>query len=100
MIKAICAAEKEAGHARFLAEQISQGAIDEAHRIGKETIASTLARAEAEIAHLKRASDKKATTGAKELASSTANRMAALRARGERRLDMAAQFIVERIVNV
>jgi hypothetical protein len=73
--------------------------IDEAENAGKAKVASTIARAESEIAHLIRASDQKATEQAKELASKTANRQATLRARAERRLD-DAELIIERIVSV
>ena len=99
MLKAICAVEEDAREARLLVEQKAQDAINEAHKEGKDTIASTLERAESEITHLIRASDHKAMGDAMELASSTANRLATLRARAERRLDAAARLIVERIVN-
>jgi len=99
MIKIIYAAEEDARQAKAQVVQNARDALDETHRNGAKTLAMTLARAEAEIAHLIRASDQKATEDAKELASTTANRMATMRARAERRLDAAAQMIVERIVN-
>jgi len=100
MIEAICEAEKDAFLACCIMQQKAQETIDEAHKAGKETVSSTLKRAESEIAHLIRASDQKATKEAEELASSTANRLATMRARAERRLDSAAQLILERIVSV
>jgi len=99
-IRIICAAEEEARQAIFAAREGAQEAVEEAHRAGKETVASTIARVEAEIAHLTRTMDHKATEEALELASTTANRQATLHARAERRLDAAAALIVERIVNV
>ena len=99
-IELICAAEEDARLTKQLAEQSAQDMTDEAVRAGMEKVASTLARAETEIAHLTRVSDQKATRDALELASTTANRLATQRARAERRLDTGAQLIVERIVNL
>jgi len=99
MLSVVCAAEKESQDARKHAEQKVQDAISESKKAGEEAVASTLARAESEIAHLLRASDIKATEGARDLASTTANRVATQRARAERRLELAAQYIIERIVN-
>ena len=97
MISMICAAEEEALIAKLRAELQAKEDLEEAHTAGKSDVAKTLARADAEITHLIRVSDQKATEEAKELASSTANRLATLRARAERRLDDAAQYIFERI---
>jgi len=97
MINLIFAAEEDSRQARIFAQQNAQELIDEADRSGREKVASTLARAEAEIAHMTRLSDQKATQYAMELASTTANRKATLHARAERRLDSASQYIVERI---
>jgi len=99
MLQTICAAEEGALQAKLRARKSAEEAVEEAHRVGKGDVAATLARAEAEIAHLTRASNQKAMEEAKELASTTANRLATLQARAERRLDDAAQLIVERIVN-
>jgi len=98
MIAAVCQAEEDARRAILLTERRAQVAIDEARIAGAETVEATLARADSEIACLMRASDQKATEEARELASSTANRLATMRARAERRLDSAARQIVERIV--
>ena len=99
MINQICAAEEDSRQLRATAQQSAQDAINGEESAGREKVASTLARAETEIAHLTRMSDQKATQHAMELASSTANRLATLRARAERRLNSAAQLIFERIVN-
>jgi V/A-type H+-transporting ATPase subunit G/H len=99
-IKLICEAEDDAQQARELAQQKAWDLVNETERAGKDTVASTIARAETEIAHLIRVSNQKAMQQAKELASSTANREATQRARAERRLEHAAQLIVERIVNI
>ena len=96
----IKAAEDEARTAIIIAQQQAQKKIEETKSAGEETVAATLARAESEIAHLIRVSDQKATTEAMELASTTANKEATLRARAERRFDSVAQQIVERIVSV
>ena len=100
MIELICVAEEEARLTKQLAEQNAQDLMDKAERVGMEKVASTLARAESEIAHLIRVADQKATSEALELASTTANRLATQRARAERRLEIGAELIVERIVNL
>ena len=100
LIKLIQAVEAENGEIKQLVEQKANTAITEAKRTGKAAVEEAIARAEAEISHLRHVSDKKAMEDAMELASSTANRLAALRARAERRLDAAARTIYERIVSV
>jgi V/A-type H+-transporting ATPase subunit G/H len=99
-LKAICTAEEESQQEILLAQEKADEEVGEADHAGKKAIASTIDRAESEIAHLIRTSDQKATEQAKELASKTANRKATQRARAERRLDDAASLIVERIVKV
>jgi len=98
-IKNINDAEETARQAKLLAQRNAQEAIEDAISAGKEAIASTLTRAEAEIAHMRRLTDQKAQEQALELASTTANRRAAMLARAERLLDGASQMIVERIMN-
>ena len=100
MVQTILTAENEAHQIKLLVLQKSQEALDAAEKTGEAGLASTLERAENEIAHLNKISDKKAMTEAAELASTTANRLAALRVRAEKRLDAVARHIVERIVNV
>ena len=99
-IKLICAAEEEARRDKIEARLKAVEMIEDTERTCKETVSSTLKRAESELAHLIRAADHKATEHAVELASKTANRQAALRARAERRLGDAARLIIERIVKV
>ena len=96
----IIAVEDEARKAKFQAEQDAQSAIEDEIRAGEKAVAATLARAESEIAGLKRTADQNAARQALELASTTANRQATLRARAERRLDSAAILVIERIWNV
>jgi len=99
-LKMIRAEEEDALLAVSTAQQLAAEQIEEEHRAGEEAVAATLVRAQTEISHLIKALDQKATTEAKELASTTANRQAALRARAERRLDAASKLIFERIMNV
>ena len=99
-LKTIGAAEEEARLSLLLAQENAQAAIDIAQKTGNENVALALARAKAEIIHLTHTIDQKATEEATELASTTANRQATIRARAERRLEAAAMLIVERIVNV
>ena len=98
-IIAICSAEEEAERGAQLAQRNAREMIENAQKEGKDTVASTVARAESEIAHLMHAIHRKATEEAMELASTTANRQATLHVRAERRLDATAALIVERIVN-
>jgi len=97
-MKVIIAAEEEAQRIIQIAQRKAKQSIDDEHEAGSETVSLTVARAESEIAHMTRVMDHKATEEAMELASTTANRQAALFARADRRLDDAAAFIVERIV--
>ena len=99
-IKSISAAEDEARLAKSQAIQRAQDAIVETEKNGKESVGAMIKRAETEVAQLIRSADKQAEQQAVELASTTANRQATLRARAEGRLDKAARFIVERIVGV
>jgi len=95
----ICGIEEKSQKDVILAEKIAQEAINETHKTGSEVVSATLERAEFEIAHLMRVSDQKATEEAMKLAGSTANKLATMRARADRRLEAAAGLIVERIVN-
>ena len=97
-IKIILASEEAARVAESEAQEKAQQALDETESAGKQAIAATLVRAESEVAHLLRLTDQKATDEARALASTTANRQAAQRARAERLLDTAAQLVFERIV--
>jgi len=100
LIKGILATEYEANQVKLLVLKKSQESIEQATKEGSEAIADVLKRAESDINQLRRASDKKAMESATELASSTANRLATMRARAENRLDLVAQRIFERIVSI
>jgi len=97
LITLICSVERDALESKRLAEKQAADIIAEAHRMGLSGVDATLARADSEIAHLIRASDQKATEDAAKLASTTANRIATLRARAERRLSDVATMIFDRI---
>ena len=99
-IRSICAAEEAARITLDSEREKARAAIMQAKEDGERAIARTLARSESEIAHMIRTSDNMVTEDARELASKTANRQAMIRARAERRLDAAAQLIVERIVKI
>jgi len=99
-LKYILAAEYEANQVKLIVLNKSKETIEKATADGERSLAATTARANAEIEQLKLASDRKVMESAAELASSTANRLATMRARAEKRLDTVAQRIFERIVNV
>ena len=98
-LKQVITAEEDAYIEKLEIEKKAQLAIDETIKSGEESIAATLARAEVESIHFQRAADQKATDEARDKASRTANRQAMLRAKAERLLDTATNYIYERIVN-
>ena len=98
-LKQVIKTEVEAEEKKQEMQKKVQFAIDETIKAGEETIAATLARAEVEVTHLFQATGQKATDEARILASQTANRQATQRARAERLLSRAADFIYERIVS-
>ena len=97
LINEVCLVERDALEAIGLAERQAADMVAEAHLAGRDGVDATLARAASEIAHLIRASDHKATEEAAKLASATANRLATLRARAERRLEGTAELILQYI---
>ena len=99
-LKYVLAAEFEASQVKSIVSSKSEYTIKKAQMDGENTVAMTVARAKREIEQLKMASDRKAMEAATELASSTANRLATMRARAEKRLDTVAQRIFDRIVSV
>ena len=99
-IKYILAAEYEANQIKLIVLNKSKETIEQTTAEGEKSVVDSLARAEAEIEQLRKTSDKKAMDAAVELASSTANRLATMRARADRRLDTVAQRIFERMVSV
>ena len=98
-LKIIVAAEEVARQSELETQEKVQQALEATEFTGKEAITATLLNAENEVVHLIRLTDQKATDEAKALASKTANRQAAQRARAERLLEKAAEHILERIVN-
>ena len=66
---------------------------------GRTALAEAEKKAAAELAELRSKSDEKAKEDARQLASDTENRKAAMRARADARLEKAAALIVERVVN-
>ena len=99
-MKYILTAEYEANQIKLIVLNKSQESIEKAKADGENTVATSIQRAQTEIDHLRQVSDKKATQSAAELASSTANKLATMRARAEKRLDTVAQRIFERIVSI
>ena len=98
-LRQVIAAENEAQQEKRAMQEKVQFAINETKKAGEESVAATLARAEVEVTHLFQATGQKATEEARNLASQTANRQATQRARAERLLENAAEFVFERIVN-
>ena len=98
-LKLVITAENEAQQEKLAMQEKVKHAINETIKAGEEAVAATLARAEVEVTHLFHATGQKATEEARILASKTANRQATQRARAERLLGTAADFVYERIVN-
>lgn len=99
-IKRIITAEYEANQVKLIVLNRSNESIAAAKEECERSLRAALDRAKQEIEQLQRATDKKAMDAANELASSTANRLATMSARAEKRLDTVAQRIFERIVNI
>ena len=98
-LKRIVNIESETQQEKLAMQEKVQFAINETIKAGEEAVKATLARAEIEASHLFQATGQKATDEARTLASKTANRQATQRARAERLLGTAAEFVYERIVN-
>ena len=99
-MKYILAAEYEANQVKLIVLNKSKESIEQAKTDGEKSVETSIARAKAEIEQLRKSSDRKTMEAATELASSTANKLATMRARADRRLDTVAQRIFERIVSV
>jgi len=99
-IKHILAAEYEANQVKLIVLNRSNESVERVKVECAKTVTATSIKAKTEIEQLKKATDKKAMEYATELASSTANRLATMSARAEKRLDTVAQRIFERIVNI
>ena len=74
-------------------------AIADAQAAADAAVAAAKAKAAEELQGLVKTADDKSRADALELAGNTENKKAAMRVRAESRLDDAARFIVERIVN-
>jgi len=98
-IKSITEAEEAAKKAKLEAQAKIKRDAEQVEQEGRDSITSSLAQAEGEIRHLRREAELKAEEYAKELASNTANKRAALSAHAETMQSAAADFIVERIVS-
>ncbi|MCL2079715.1 MAG: hypothetical protein FWH17_07735 [Oscillospiraceae bacterium] len=99
-IKRILAAEYEGNQVKIIVHDRSKESIAAVHAECEKNAADVLSRAKTEIEQLKHATDRKAMDAAADLASTTENRLAAMSARAEKRLDMVAERIYERIVNI
>lgn len=99
-LKRILTAEYEANQVKLIVLGRSNDSVTATRQQCEESVAATLEKAKTEIEHLRHNTDKRALNAANELASSTANRLATMKARAEKRLDTVAQRIFERIVNI
>ena len=99
-LKYVLASEYEANQVKLIILNKSKETIEQAKKDGEDSVKTTLERAKKELEHLRKTSDRKAMEAAAELASSTANRLATMRARAEKRMDIVAQRIFERIISV
>jgi len=99
-IKHIVAAEYEANQVKLIVLSKSKETLENAQASGEKSVLTSIERAKAEVEKYKKAADRKAMEFAVELASSTENRLATMRARAEKRMDIVAQRIFERIASV
>mgnify|MGYP000569766309 CR=1 FL=1 len=81
------------------AESQRNAQLVEQKNAAAQQLAQEVAKRDAELAELRAKSDEKAKEDARQLASDTENRKAAMRARADARLEKAAALIVERVVN-
>jgi hypothetical protein len=98
-IKSITEAEEAVKNAKLDAQVKMKRDAEQAEQEGRDSIANSLTQADGEIRHLKREAELKAEDYAKNLASSVANKRAALAAHADAMLGTAADLIVERIVS-
>ncbi len=98
-ITSIAQAEAEAKATVAAAEARAKQLLAEAETAGKAAVEAAGAKADSELAELRRQADEKAMTEAGGLSKETENKKAALRAKAEARLEKAAALVVERIVN-
>ena len=98
-ITAISEAEENAKRMKAEALAAAKAAEAAAQAEGRAAVEAAEKKAAAELAELRSKSDEKAKEDARQLASDTENRKAAMRARADARLEKAAALIVERVVN-
>lgn len=93
--------EAEESAKRSKAQAVADARAAEANAVaeGKAAIAAAVGKASEELREELSRSDAQALAAAKQMADDTENKIAALRARAEGRLDKAASLVVERIVN-
>jgi len=99
-LKQILATEYEANEVKRIILDKSKKSISQAKAEGENTIIEARSRADQEIVRLKQVADQNAMKAATDLASSTANRLATMHARSEKRMDAVAERIFERIRSV
>ena len=98
-ITEITRAETDAKAAVASAEAKARQMLADAENAGKASMEAARAKAEGELAELRRLADEKALTEAGSLSNSMENKKAALRVKAEAKLEKAAALVVERIVN-
>ncbi len=98
-ITAISEAEENAKRMKAEALAAAKAAEAAAQAEGRAAVEAAEKKAAAELAELRAKSDETAKEDARQLASDTENRKAAMRARADARLEKAAALIVERVVN-
>ncbi|NCB51743.1 MAG: hypothetical protein EOM54_07680 [Clostridia bacterium] len=98
-ITTISEAEENAKRSKAQALVDSRAAEAAAEAEGRASIAAAVKKAENELRESLDKADAEAISAAKQMADDTENKIAAMRASAEGRLDKAASLIVERIVN-
>ena len=98
-IKEISEAEENSRAAKAEALAISKRLISEAEEDGKRSVTAAVGKAEDELRELRRTTDEKAASDAKELFRKTENRKASMLVKAESRMDSAVSLVTERIVN-
>jgi len=98
-IASIAQAEAEAKALVAGAEVRARQLLNDAEADGKAAVDAACAKADSELAELRRQADDQAMTDAGSLSGELDTTRAVLRARAEARLEQAASLVVERIVN-
>ncbi len=98
-IKTISEAEEAVRRRKAEAQLEAKRAIADAQAAADAAVEAAKAKAADELQGLVKTADDKSRADALELAGNTENKKAAMRVHAESRLDAAARFITERIVN-